>query len=72
MATKARYQAEREDSKELTELKIRTRVPSKWRLVDLETGDVWRWASPQERAQLMLLSNLVRATDIAYEEKVSG
>jgi uncharacterized protein (DUF2249 family) len=22
---------------------ITTRVPSKWRFVDLETGDVWKW-----------------------------
>lgn len=27
----------------LTELTIRTHVPSKWRFVDLETGDVWRY-----------------------------
>ena len=22
---------------------ISTRVPSKWRFVDLETGEIWRW-----------------------------
>lgn len=27
---------------ELTAATIRTRVPSKWRFVDLETGDVWK------------------------------
>lgn len=26
-----------------TRLEIITHVPSKWRFVDLETGDIWRW-----------------------------
>lgn len=29
------------------EMTIRSRVPSKWRFVDLETGDIWRY--DQER-----------------------
>ena len=26
-----------------TTMEIVSRVPSKWRFVDLETGDIWRW-----------------------------
>jgi hypothetical protein len=28
---------------EPVDITIRTRVPSKWRFVDQETGEVWRW-----------------------------
>lgn len=37
------WQTEREAHLELVRIVIETRVPSKWRFVDLETGDVWRW-----------------------------
>ena len=35
------YAAEREANKEPVKLTITTRVPSKWLLVDRETGDRW-------------------------------
>jgi len=39
------YKAERESNENLLHvIKIHTRVPSKWRFVDLETGHVWRWS----------------------------
>lgn len=25
------------------EITIKTHVPGKWRFVDLETGDIWKW-----------------------------
>jgi len=37
------YEKEREAHAQPVEMTIRSRVPSKWRFVDLETGDVWRW-----------------------------
>jgi hypothetical protein len=37
------YRAEREAHPECVEMTIKSRVPSKWRFVDLETGDVWQW-----------------------------
>jgi len=41
--TDADYQAEREAHPECVDMTISSRVPSKWRFVDLETGDVWKW-----------------------------
>lgn len=32
-----------EKASRTVEITIKTRVPSKWRFVDLETGDVWKW-----------------------------
>lgn len=41
---KTKWQKEREANAErLVTFSINTRVPSKWRLLDLETGDIWRW-----------------------------
>ena len=40
------YNRERERNREkgvTHKITIETRVPSKWRFVDLETGDVWLW-----------------------------
>lgn len=38
------FQKERENNRaELTHITISTRVPSKWRFVDLETDQVWKW-----------------------------
>lgn len=37
------YKAERERTPQPVELVISTRVPSKWLLVDRETGDQWEW-----------------------------
>jgi hypothetical protein len=38
------YDNERADNdKQLVTIKIDTRVPSKWRFVDLETNQVWLW-----------------------------
>lgn len=42
------YEREREENRlngTFNELTIRTRVPSKWRFVDLETGEVWKWGT---------------------------
>lgn len=36
-------QQERAADRDMTVIAIETRVPSKWRFVDLETGDVWKW-----------------------------
>jgi hypothetical protein len=36
------YAAERASHAEPVNLVITTKVPSKWRFVDLETGDIWR------------------------------
>ena len=38
-----KYDREREAHKATVQISIRTKAPSKWRFVDLETGDVWRW-----------------------------
>lgn len=40
----AAFEAERQASPRAT-MRIATRVRSKWRFVDLETGDVWKWGS---------------------------
>lgn len=37
------YSHERHEHPTPVEILIRTKVPSKWRFVDLETGDVWQW-----------------------------
>lgn len=40
------FRTERRKSREreqIEEIMLRTRVPSKWRLVDLETEEVWMW-----------------------------
>jgi hypothetical protein len=45
-------------------LKLTTRVPSKYRVIDLETGDIWKVVL-QPNGQLRWYS----AQDISYEEK---
>ena len=40
---KDEYQREREQCVTPYTITIKTRVPSKWRFVDQETGEVWRW-----------------------------
>jgi hypothetical protein len=43
---KGQYDQEREKNRAaglMQKLSINTRVPSKWRFVDLETGDIWKW-----------------------------
>lgn len=37
---------------ELEDITIRTRKPGKWRFVDSETGQVWRWDG--DRGQFLL------------------
>lgn len=37
------YDNEREDNQTPVQMTIKSRVPSKWRFADLETGDVWRF-----------------------------
>jgi|APIni6443716594_1056825.scaffolds.fasta_scaffold00024_33 hypothetical protein len=39
-----KYTKERKAHKNCVSIKIETKVPSKWRFVDLETGDVWAWS----------------------------
>lgn len=44
--TRRAFERERERNRKagrFVTLKIETRVPSKWRMVDLETGDIWKW-----------------------------
>lgn len=36
------------------EIKIKTKVPSKWLFVDRETGHVWRWDEKKERFSSVL------------------
>jgi hypothetical protein len=40
---------ERERNPEPTAMTIESRVPTKWRFVDLETLDVWRWDAEEKR-----------------------
>lgn len=43
---KTEFQKEREKNRaagRMEKLSINTRVSSKWRFVDLETGDIWKW-----------------------------
>lgn len=37
------YEEERQAHAEGVSMTITSRVPSKWRFVDLETGNIWRW-----------------------------
>jgi len=37
------FEQERQAHSKPVVIRIETNVPSKWRFVDLETGDVWRW-----------------------------
>ena len=54
MKNRERYRRERDDHRAtgaaLVRIVIETRVPSKWRFVDLETGDVWKW-EPDPRTE---------------------
>jgi hypothetical protein len=68
------YAAEREEhrasGRPLEVLSIQTRVPSKWRLVDMETGEVWRWREGWRDAGLVaatakVLAGLTRDRDAA-------
>ena len=43
MSRNGAFEKEREANREIVVISINTRVPSKWRFVDLETGDVWKW-----------------------------
>jgi hypothetical protein len=46
---RANYENERANTPEPFIISITTRVPSKWRFVDLETGDVWEWLPVSQR-----------------------
>lgn len=37
------YKKERASHKKPVKIEINSKVPSKWRFVDLETGDIWKW-----------------------------
>ncbi len=43
MTSEERWRAERSAGGPLVTLTISTRVPSKWLIVDRETGDEWEW-----------------------------
>src|SRR5262245_13602567 len=43
------YQRERRSHLREIKISISTKVPSKWRFVDLETGDVWRWMEKENK-----------------------
>ncbi len=38
-----KYELERQNHKDPINITIFTKVPSKWRFVDLETKDIWEW-----------------------------
>lgn len=40
---KEKIAKERESNGSLVSITIKSHVPSKWRFVDLETGDIWKW-----------------------------
>lgn len=44
------YDNEREDHPTPIPIPLRTRVPSKWRLVDMETNEVWFYDGERFRA----------------------
>lgn len=41
------YEQERESHSSPVKMEISSKVPSKWRFVDLETGDIWKWDEEQ-------------------------
>lgn len=46
------WEKEREKNRKLgrmVKIDITTRVPSKWRFVDQETGDIWKWDDEKGR-----------------------
>lgn len=51
------YDTERERNPDPIDISIHTRVPSKWRWVDLETGDVWKYED----------GRFTRATDLGLD-----
>jgi hypothetical protein len=62
------YRAERAAHLEPVNLVITTRVPSKWRFADLETGDIWRSDGTQmvrARDQVLLPSDTLAGRAIA-------
>lgn len=42
------YEEERKAHKEPVDMTISSKVPSKWRFVDMETGQVWKWDEERE------------------------
>jgi hypothetical protein len=40
---------QRAEDRDLVSISVITRVPCKWRFVDLETGDVWEWRDGHRR-----------------------
>lgn len=45
----AKWEKERQAHKKPVDMTISSRVPSKWRFVDLETGDIWKWDEKKGR-----------------------
>jgi len=44
-----KYEQERLNHKEPVNITISTKVPSKWRFVDLETKDIWVWDEKENK-----------------------
>lgn len=61
------YADEREHN-DLVKLTIETRVPSKWRMVDLEHGEIWMWKHGKwVRADDLVINDL---TDHVIEKQI--
>jgi len=48
--TKTKWDKERAKREHPVGITISTKVTSKWRFVDLETGDIWKWDGGFRRA----------------------
>lgn len=48
------FDKERKSNETRIDLTIRTKVPSKWRLIDLETGEIYKYG-PSDRGQFTRL-----------------
>lgn len=68
------YDNEREDNAQPIPITINTRVPSKWRFVDLETNEVWYWDPAREMfrrtpgVQMNVRAELVPMDPAEYRE----
>lgn len=65
MKTRDDFARERAAHAEPVRITISTKVPSKWRFVDLETGDVWKWEQDPEIAEYR--GKFTRAIDTIVE-----
>lgn len=65
------YEKERKAHTKSVEIKIDTKVPSKWRFVDLETGDVWWW-DENPRPSQHKAAGFKLATDLNFVQREGG